>query len=563
MTVGNDIRITVHDADGAELSRRSFSGPRVRIGRVQSIADGSNDIVLPDDFVSREHAQLLVQDGAITVVDLRSNNGTMVNGQMIHERRVLQPGDDIGIGPYLLRCDASRPAAPPRTTAAPLAPRPAAPREPVAPTTAELAPVDPDLPDFDLPDPAQPALDRPADGDVDLDLAPAPDPVAADTSRPDLARPDLARPDLADPDLADPDLAAAYRALARQHGAPAWGRPSPLTPTDWGRALASVRAVVRAPLWPERLADELCGAGPLAALLDDPGVTAITVCGAGPIQVRRGEARELASARFSCPEALFACYERWTGVALADADTACVQLAADLRVVTMGRALAPGGPVLHVVRGGPLRGLAELALPPAAAALLGAALDRRARVVVHGDAAADLSFVAAALAARRPPEQLAVRIARSAAWPGDPALVVLAGERPDALRCARRLHADWLIVEELAPGDALDLRAALAGPAGVLATLRARTGEAALQRLASALAAASDAEPRACRAELAHGLDLFVGVRHVGGHPRVHSISELRPGDRGELVDLFILQPDHAALEPTGVEPQTLRERSP
>lgn len=543
MTVGTDIRITVNDAEGAEISRRSFPGPRVRVGRVQAITEGSNDIVLPDDAVSREHAHFFVQGAVVTLVDLGSLNGTMVNGQMVHEQRVLQPGDSIGIGPYLLRCDATRRA-------------PGPPPDPAAPATADLAPADPDIPDFDfLLDPPAPP-DEPPDSDLaDLEYASDPTPEAPPT-RPPVDSP--ARGTI----LRD-DLASTYRALAHQHGAPAWGRPPLLQASDWARVLASVRAVIDEPLWPERLADELCGTGPLAALLDDPEVTTITVPGAGPIQVRRGEARELASARFSCPEALLACYERWTGAVLADTGTSALQLSEDLSVVTVSQALAPAGPVLHIMRSSAPRGLAELGLPPAVMTLLGAALDRRARFIVHGDAATDLGLVAAALATRRPSEQLAVRIARSTSWPADPAMVALAGEQPDSLPCARRLHPDWLIVEELAAGDILELRAAMAGPLGMIATLRARSAEAALQRLVTALATATGGEAPTCRAELSHDLNLFIGVRHVGGRPRIHSIRELRPGDRGELVELFLLKPDHAALEPTGVEPQFMRERSP
>ena len=548
MTVATEIRIIVHDADGAEVSRRSFAGPRVRIGRVTAITDGHNDIVLPDDAVSREHAHLLVAAGTITLVDRGSINGTMVNGQMVREQRLLQPGDSIGIGPYLLRCDPAPPEPPPPNPAPPSRPPLSGPR----PETDDLAPVDPDLPDFDFsvgpttwPPPA-PAPDLPEQPLV----------AAADTTPGSpVVHPGEGRHD---------DLASSYRALARQYGAPAWGRPAPLTATDWARVLASVRAVVHAPLWPERLADELCGSGPLGALLDDPGVTAITVCGTGAIQVRRGPARELASARFSCPEAIFACHERWTGVAMPATGSSVARLSAHLGVTTLGRDLAPAGPVLHITRAQSAPGLADLSLTPAAAELLGEAMARRARVIVHGDASADLGFVAAAFAARRPGEQLAVRVARSGPWSDDAtttAVVTIAGEHPQALRHARGLHPDWLIVEDLAAGDALDLRAALAGPAGLLGTLRARTADLALERLVAALAAATAASPTACRAELAHDLDLFVEVRSRGGHPRIHGIRELRPGDRSELVDLFLLEPDHVALTPTGVEPRALRER--
>lgn len=535
MTVGTAIRIIVHDSDGAEISRASFPGPQIRIGRVEASSEGRNDIVLPDDAVSREHAYLLLQGATVNLVDLGSRNGTLVNGQMVQDRRVLQPGDSVGIGPFLLRCDAAAATDDP----------PDVPDTPdvAGPSTVDFAPVEADLPDFDFA------------------LEPAEAPSAGELARPAAA----AVLDTLPPRVADPthDLAGMYRTLALQHGAPAWGRPAALAPADGSRVLAGVRAVVREPLWPERVADELCATGPLAALLDDRSVTAITVAGAGPIQVRRGPARELASARFSCVEALFACHERWTGARLADAGTATLQLSPQLSVVTVGRDLAPGGPVLHIVRSPPPScGLVALGLPPAALALLEAAIDRRGRLVVHGDATAELGEVAAALAIRRAPELLAVRVARSMNWPVDPGIVSLAGGRAGALRTARDLHPDWLIVDELAADDLPELRAALAGPIGLLVTLRAHAAEAALQRLAAALGSTIGGEPSACRAELAHDLDLFITVRQRGGQPRITSICELRPGDRGELVELFRLMPDQGALEATGVEPQALRRRS-
>jgi hypothetical protein len=503
MTIQTDIEIVVHDASGAEVMRRGFSQPRVRIGRVRQGPDGPNDLVLPDDAVSRDHAHLVVDGAAITVVDRQSRNCTFVNSQAVQERR-LQPSDTLEIGPYLLRCTAAAPAA--------------------------LAPEDPELPVFDL-RPDEP--DEPGDLEVPGDPPPgAPTPTRT-------------------------PLAAAYRALAGRHGAAAWGRPPALVAADWPRVLAAARALVDDPLWPEWLARELCDTGPLAALLDDPGVTAITVAGAGPIQVRRGDEREAASARFSCPEAVAACFERWTGAALPDDEAVEAHPAAGVQVVALGRRLAPGGPVLHVVRGGPApaRGLAELALPPAAAQLLADALRRGLGVVVHGERG-PLAAVAAALAAGAPEGAVTAVVARSGTWPRGQA-IVLAGERPGAVALARRLHPDLLVVEEVEPRDAPELRAAARGR-GLLLTVPARTGEAALLRLAAMVAVDAAADPARCRAALALDLDLFVGVHAPGGRPGVAAIAELREG--GDLAPLFAAT-DDGALEPTGVAPHTLRER--
>jgi hypothetical protein len=53
---------------------------------------------LDDPLVSRRHALLVVGQGGVTVEDLQSRNGVVVNGQRIAEKTPLQPGDKIVIG---------------------------------------------------------------------------------------------------------------------------------------------------------------------------------------------------------------------------------------------------------------------------------------------------------------------------------------------------------------------------------------------------------------------------------------------------------------------------------
>ena len=55
------------------------------------------DIVLPDRQVSRQHARIRRQDDQIVIEDLKSKNGTWVNGQELTEPHALQDGDEIQI----------------------------------------------------------------------------------------------------------------------------------------------------------------------------------------------------------------------------------------------------------------------------------------------------------------------------------------------------------------------------------------------------------------------------------------------------------------------------------
>lgn len=80
---------------GSEAGRRWPLGRhRVIIGRHMDC-----DIVLPDRLVSRHHAQIVwnPQEEAHIVEDLRSKNGTFVNGQELAGAHVLHDGDEIQI----------------------------------------------------------------------------------------------------------------------------------------------------------------------------------------------------------------------------------------------------------------------------------------------------------------------------------------------------------------------------------------------------------------------------------------------------------------------------------
>jgi adenylate cyclase len=77
-----------------------ISGTTVNIGRAES-----NDLVLNHPSVSRHHARMTVLPGDTTLInDLGSLNGTLVNGQQIHEHR-LTDQDKINIGMYELKYD--------------------------------------------------------------------------------------------------------------------------------------------------------------------------------------------------------------------------------------------------------------------------------------------------------------------------------------------------------------------------------------------------------------------------------------------------------------------------
>lgn len=63
----------------------------------------TNDIVIADTTVSRQHAQLMIDDiGQVTIIDLNSSNGTFVNGRRVTGPVRLDPTDIVKVGEYLL-----------------------------------------------------------------------------------------------------------------------------------------------------------------------------------------------------------------------------------------------------------------------------------------------------------------------------------------------------------------------------------------------------------------------------------------------------------------------------
>jgi pSer/pThr/pTyr-binding forkhead associated (FHA) protein len=54
-------------------------------------------LAVPSPSVSRRHAQLRLEDGQWSIEDLRTRNGTWVNGQQIHSRTPLSHNDEIRV----------------------------------------------------------------------------------------------------------------------------------------------------------------------------------------------------------------------------------------------------------------------------------------------------------------------------------------------------------------------------------------------------------------------------------------------------------------------------------
>lgn len=80
-----------------EGNEHALDKQRVLLGRAEGV-----DLCLPDPSISSTHASLELDDGGFVLRDLKSTNGTRVNGAEVELAR-LEHGDRIEIGEHLLQ----------------------------------------------------------------------------------------------------------------------------------------------------------------------------------------------------------------------------------------------------------------------------------------------------------------------------------------------------------------------------------------------------------------------------------------------------------------------------
>ncbi|HEY4244073.1 MAG TPA: ATPase, T2SS/T4P/T4SS family [Kofleriaceae bacterium] len=170
---------------GGEQRRMVFNKAEVTIGRVQG-----NDIVLPKGNVSKRHARIVLKDGKFIIVDLKSTNGTYVNGRKITSPLVVKDSDKIYIGDFIVGVDeasASEGDGPSESTTSPPAERLQPPAERSMdrgrPTEAQPMPMPMGM--AGMQGLASGPLDNgPPDLDAPPPRRPAPAPMAAPSERP-------------------------------------------------------------------------------------------------------------------------------------------------------------------------------------------------------------------------------------------------------------------------------------------------------------------------------------------------------------------------------------------
>lgn len=92
---------------GSTNERALHEGDSIKIGR-----SANNDIQIAEGHVSREHAIVACKDGAFTVDDVGSANGTFVNGVQIYGMNPLSIGDELHLFVSVLKLRAVNDEAP-------------------------------------------------------------------------------------------------------------------------------------------------------------------------------------------------------------------------------------------------------------------------------------------------------------------------------------------------------------------------------------------------------------------------------------------------------------------
>ena len=146
--------------------------------------------------VSRRHCQFFEKNGMLLVKDMGSSNGTMLNGKKLEGQRVLEPGDELTIGPVKFRVERLGQPSPAKSDGAKAAPRPGDTAVPAPKVTPGAASDEFEIDFDDIPEPAS----------EEKTVAVKPKPTPEVKSAP--AKPNPAEPAPADePALADDAIA--------------------------------------------------------------------------------------------------------------------------------------------------------------------------------------------------------------------------------------------------------------------------------------------------------------------------------------------------------------------
>jgi len=580
------IKLTITEK-GGEPKSLSFDKDEISIGRVTG-----NDIVLPKGNVSKRHSKIVRREGVLEVSDLKSTNGTYVNGRKIADPVHVTGADKVYVGDFMIIFEGEAAAVGNGHNEAVAA----AHRMPVPPPPPPPARGGASVAHAAEEDDADAGESSSEEDDESLGLAvrppragrmPPPPPPPRRTPLGNAALEDLedgggaASARAAAPSEVDAgsDETGAQGAGLFEHGptratigdeddegeafkdAPVTGSRAPRATSRHATVEPPARPAPppgRAPgdsgptSTPERsgrnagatdTTSDARVAEALDKLLADTSISAIFLRGPEPTQVERHGKIETYSASFGDLNAVADVVWRLATTAIpppaADNPVVDVRLVDGTRIAAAFPPAAPAG-ICAVIRKPvlPDRALGELnpgaVTPSEVQVVLEGAVKGVRNVLVTGDSAA-VGVVLGALAAAIPAERSVVSVGAGlgrarAGWTE----LAASNDMSGLVRVAAAFRADHLLMAEAAGPEVLDiLLAAARGQEGLIFGLPARSATEALART-EALAARTGAGSGL--GQLAgSALDLIVfAVSLPGGGVRIAEIAEVRTGEGGK-----------------------------
>ena len=511
---------------GGATQRLDFECEEITIGRVDE-----NDICLPKGNISKKHTKIVVKDGKIIVLDLKSTNGTYVNGKKLAGPQVISPDDKVFIGDFILNVeppdlgpgvepvlqDGDEAAEQPTMT-------PSRPR--YVGTEATRRDGDPPPPVAAPPPPKAPVIGLAGDYAATLQLAHDRLIEALDLRRLDLER------------LGSDEL--------------------------WKKTESTVRQIVirmdqTGELDPhldreelvQDVINEALGLGPLETYLADETVSEIMVNSPTQIYVERAGRLERVEKAFSSPQAVLGVLERIVAPLGRHIDESSPLVDARLpdgsRVNAIIPPLALKGPCITIrkfkrelLTSDDLIGFG--ALTPKMAQFLDTCVKVRRNLVISGGTGSGKTTLLNVLSGYIPAQERIVTIEDAAElqlpqehWiqlEARPANIEGKGQITirDLVRNALRMRPDRIVVGECRGGEALDMLQAMnTGHDGSLTTLHANSTRDALARLETmVLMSGMELPIRAIRDQIANAVHLVIQqTRFADGSRKVTAISEI------------------------------------
>lgn len=453
----NMFTVVITEKEGSER-RLTFTEPEVTIGRVPG-----NDVVLPKGNVSKRHSRIVLKDNRFIVVDLKSTNGTYVNGRKITSPLVVKEGDKIYVGDFVLTLegDPTASALPSSMKQPSLMPELGDDANNIPSLVPSAPPPLPSRAPDPMADDVPAVLRAPTMSMAPVNPVPVPPADSGRSSAPEAG----VTPQPSEKGPAEQTNVIAYNGSSSNPSSDqVSSRSVPPVLAVQSSIPAPPVASVR-PLHPRRDTGNASSANPVEALLEDSTVFHVLVERFDRIYVDRGQGLSPHTGGFASPEALLQVIRKLcidAGVDPSAHSSYDLTLPSGLHAVCLFPSAATDGPLLSLRRRPEhSRTLAELAsaglLDSSQAHSLSSAITQRRPIWVVGAPGTDLSGIMAALIAALPGRERVALFERApeVALDARPAVCLKIGaESVEALlERVRHFRPDRLVMHELREDD--------------------------------------------------------------------------------------------------------------